>query len=261
MYEYSDLQQVKYINSNSNIHKYVLNVDSKKWKDLIKNEDCRFFKHIKNIHQNIVRNTSGVMIKISSWDSNVLKNNYALSQKLGHINIIESICYFEFEEDIIHYLCDVENKEDILQHNAVIISKYYKTGTLEDIPLFSKQIILFLYTALFVHHLSISNLNIDNIQIEDLKKPKKLCYVINAKQYEIRTDRIVKLDTLFDVVELHNTPSYSEFNQLYKNMLAILQGNENMIAFISSLIQVNQYHPIHPVKILDTILSNLDTSV
>jgi hypothetical protein len=260
MYEYSDLQQVRHINSNSNIHKYVLNIDSKKWRALIKNEDCRFFKHNRNILKQL-SNTPEVIIKISSWDSDVLKNEYSLSTKLKHINVIEHICYFEFEEDIIHYLCDVENKEDIQEHNAVIISKYYTRSTFEDVVLSSKQIILFLYTALFVHNLSFTRLNIENIHVEELSKSKKLCYTINAKYYEIRTDRIIKLDILSDAVKLERAPSYTEFNQLYKNLLTILQGNDNMIDFISSLIQVNNYHPINPTKILDTVLSYLDVLV
>ena len=237
---------------------HIITIPNKRWSDLIKNEDCRFFLHTKNVLQKLTKYPS-VYLKMSNWNSRDLRQGYEMSLKIKHHNLIRHICYFEFEEDIINYLYENIGHEDIYEENAVILSPYYRKCTILDINNMDnmKQIILFLYTALFAYNISFNSVDINDMYIEELKKSKTLEYSINGKQYYIKTKTIVKIDALHHATNT-DTMGDVQYNLLYKNISSILEQTSlhaNLLDLVKSFIQENG-HTVHPIRILNTILSS-----
>lgn len=240
---------------------HTITISSKRWSDLVKNEDCRFFLHTKNVLQKLTKHPS-VHLKMSDWNCRDLRRGYEMSLKIKHHNLIKPICYFEFEADIINYLYENTSQDDIYEENAVILLPNYRKCTIPDLNNMDnmKQLILFLYTALFTYNISLDSVDINDIYIEDLKRSKTLEYLINGKHYYIKTKTIVKMDVLHYATNT-DTLRNAQYNGLYKNISSILEQttlHANVLDLVKSFIQENG-HTIHPSRILDTILSSLYT--
>lgn len=256
---------------SKNIYSYHLYVSSDKWKTLMKNEDIRFFKHKKNLLNDLnACKETGITMKISSWNYMNLKNDYLLSNKIIHPNFVRQLCYFEYEDDIMKYL-DASydtggyksSENDITEECAVVIAPYYKSIMQYELNYTKdcvKQIILSLYTLFFHYNILLTDLSIDNIYIQN--KTAKLEYELNDKKYHINTSHVVKIDS-FASVECFKVSDKLKMYYLYGVIIDILkQFNKKYdIGYIISFIQdfqVADERLIHPLKVIDIILSQVD---
>lgn len=202
-YNYPNIEP---LNSSSKSLCFHVYVDESKWSEFIGDHNMRFFKHGKTLLQNLKESVNGHMIYINSWDSQEFRNNYNLSKKYKHPNLIKYECYFEYESDIINYLFDKEDP-DQLEESAVIITSYYTPfiNTLmyiddSDILICIKQIILVMYTMLYKHKVYFKKINIENIFISD--------YSGNTIKYEspnlhkIKTKYVVKINEYSNAIRI-----------------------------------------------------------
>lgn len=214
-YNYPNIEPMKSTTSTSNILGFHIYVDESKWSEFVGDHDLRFFKHGKTLLQNLRESTDGHMIKISSWDSQEFRNNYNLSKKYKHPNLIKYECYFEYESDIINYLLD-KDEPDQLEESAVIIAPYYtpfinKLMLLDesDILLCIKQIILVLYTMLHKHKVYFRKIDIHNLYISD-NSANTIKYESPAL-HKIKAKYIVKIDEYSNAVRVNYVANnYSE---------------------------------------------------
>jgi hypothetical protein len=249
------------------IQKYCLSVDKHKWADLINQDDLRFYKSNKQILHLLTNGANDIMLKISTWNHPILKHDYVMSNKIKNINFVQHYCYFEYEEDIIKFLCahEYEEKiEDINNESAIILSPYYISVL--DIPLHSsivKQIILSLYTALFTYYIQFKKIHINNIYVENKHKIVGIHYKLENPQY-VNTNYIVKIDE-YSNSELVYKHEKHNFKQLYTNVVSILEqfkSNDlmNAIEFVKDFNTTTE-HTVHPLKILHGILFQIDSSL
>ena len=205
--------------NNINIDKYHIMIDNNKILDLYHNDDLRFLKKQKNMLNDIINQTSGVIIKLSSWDFPYIKHDYIMSNKINHINFIKHNCYFEYEEDILNYLSS-NTLEEIYEHSAIVISPYHIPFNNFDLNLLDEnsfyncieQIILALYHSYFNCNIQFKNIILDNIYIDYHINKKKIKYKIGNNEYTIQTNYIIKLDN-FIYSEI-----ITDINLSYKNL-------------------------------------------
>jgi len=138
---------------------------------------------------------NGFIVKIDSWDYNTLLNDYEICNKIKHVNVMKPFCYFEFEFDILSYLDDNKNHNEMFEDISVIISPYYihVRDFLTDKSVIL-QIIYFLYMIFFKHGIGFKKINIDNIYIDVVDRPKNIKYVFNDVSLSVKTKHIVIFD-------------------------------------------------------------------
>lgn len=247
------------------MQRYHLYVTQDKWNEFIRNNDLRFFKYNKNLLK-ILKETheSGVMLKLCSWDYMSMKSSYILSNKFKHTNFIQYLCYFEYEENIIDYLCQ-SAQSDHLEENAVVIFPYYNNILKYDLnknELYDcvKQIVLALYTAYFKYNILLTNVNINNIYLDKQNKITKIKYEIHKKTYTVGSQYIVKFDEYIHVKDVSNTSEdITDLYELYGSIISVLKQMEKddlkeIIDFIEDF-YVPDTRMIHPLKSVDKILS------
>ena len=255
---YSALQQV--------IRKYHLYVEKHKWSELMNQDDLRFLKSKKNTLDALLHHHDGVIIKLNTWDSPVLKHDYVMSNKIKNVNFVRHYCYFEYEEDIIKFLCSDEYDEDIEDiHNetAIVLSPYYKNVIDVLDTNIIKQIILALYSALFVHYIEFKKIDIHNIYVEYVSKPYTIQYKLGDNSLSIKTNHIVKIDA-FSTSEIVSIHEKRNFKQLYINIIEILEQLNleelsNAISFVKDFIGNTTENIVNPIKILHGILFHVDS--
>jgi len=197
---------IKVMKSTTNLKKFHIIVDQSKWSEFIGDRDMRFFKHTKTLLQNLNDSTDGHIIKLCSWDSQLLKICYDLSRKYRHPNLLRYDCYFEYECDIINYLLD-NGESDKFEESAVIITPYFRPiiEAFEDmdvstILLCIKQIVLVLYNMLYIHKLLFKKVDINNIYV-NLTTPVTIKYT-SPNVNKIKTNYIVKIDEYSNCVRV-----------------------------------------------------------
>lgn len=265
------ISKFKSINlNNTNIDKYHIILDNNKILDLYHNDDLRFFKKKKQILNDITKQTSGIIIKISSWDYSYIKHDYIMSNKINHKNFIKHYCYFEYEEDILNYLSS-NTLEEIYEHSSIIISPYHIPINKFDFNLLDKlnyyncikQIILALYHLYFNSKIQFKNIILDNLYIDYHVDKQKLKYKIQNDEYIIKTNYIIKFDN-FIYSEIITNMTTLQYKYLYTNIENILKNIPNPKIYnldniIDSIDEFNNNSEnlVNPLKILHIFLFNI----
>lgn len=260
---YRDIYQ---LSDDTQVKAYHLFVNDHKWQELVKQDDLRFFKHNRNIITDLKKQkANGVILKMCNWNSNKLKNAYTVSKQFKHMNFVKYMCYFEYEEDIIHFLlnCSDTVLEDVYSDNAIVIIPGYKNilsvkpTNIADIII---QIILSLYYALYCHHISFIAISIDDIYVDDVCKLTNIKYEFNGFMHKLQTKYIVKLD-IYKNSNPTRTIKVEHYRELYDNILSILKdlhAKDELIDFIQEFVsQTSDTRIVCPMKVIDTILSNV----
>lgn len=220
MYQYPQLKKIKQINSN--ILVYEIYITIAKWKELLVNPYLRFFYSKKNILYELQKENTLHTIKLCEWHRDYLIKDYKFSKKYRHLNLIQHECYFEYEEDIIHYLCNDNDDllpNDINEYNAVLITpKYDDINNINELSLYIRQIIFCLCHLYFTHHISFSDINLENIYVNKNDKIKNIIYNIKNKKHNIKTSKIVKINNFFNIIE-----NCECLEKLYDNIRIVLK--------------------------------------
>ncbi len=228
-----------------------------KWSQLMKNEDLRFFKCTSKKMP-----SDKIIVKLDTWNDKYFKNAFNLSKKLKHDNLMKYTCYFEYEEDIINYLKDVDSKFDFNEENAVIIMPALQP--LSDVTgdsSIAKQIVLFMYDMLFNMHIDFDVISIKDIYYEC--KSQKINYKIDDQSFEVNTTHVVKFDVYHGMYKIHDIQS-DHYRYLYQNIIRILEQLHedmftNVIEFLDEFCHVkNIDHTVYPIKILNSLLNIID---
>ena len=258
--------------NNIDIERYHVIIDKSKVLDLYHNEDLRFFKKQKQMIYDISNETSGVILKISSWNHPYLKHDYLLSTKIKHKNFIKHYCYFEYEEDIMAYLSDISDEEQY-EHNAIIISSYHIPASKFDFNIMNKQnyydcikqIILALYHAYFNCRVQFADIFLDNIFIDYQINDTKIKYTLCQDDYVIKTNHVIKIDAfIHSEIILEFFPYH--YKRLYTNIENILNRFPSIFD-ISKIIDTvhdfnnNSDNIVHPMKSLHVILHAIYSSM
>lgn len=279
-YDY-DIHPIRSIRSSYDIDIKLFQVyvrDQSKWQKLLAQDDLRFFKHKKNLVKELkatVKRQHAILLKMSHWNSSKLSNDYHLSQQVTHPNFVKHLCYFEYEEDIVHLLMSNSPTlpEDINEENAVILSPYYpkildvlkKDMNITDIVL---QIVLSLYVALSKYNINYTSITIDNVYLETLPKKQKIDY----EHHKIQTKYVIKIDGFANAglcapcapcapCASSCQPLY--YRQFYNNIIQLLEGlNMQFLSGIIELVQSFVAHNddnrvVNPAKIMDCLISNI----
>jgi|TARA_B110000093_G_scaffold175848_1_gene210669 hypothetical protein len=168
--------------------------------NLTKNEDLLFLKvNSKSYYKSLLKSYySGIIIKILDWDNDLLKKEYFISIKLKKIiNFIDYISYFEFEDNFVDYINNI-NKYNISNNTHIYIDKYtdeksviiMHNYSLNNIYYIDKkniiniytQIILALYSAYINYGIYFLNLNNDFLYIVKNRSIKRYRYFIKTKK-------------------------------------------------------------------------------
>lgn len=225
MYNYSNIRRLN--TSNENELEYHIYIDDRKWRDLMNNEDLRFFKHSKTMLNNIFKQNNGNILRIGSWDSYQLSKDYKISKKYKHLNLVKYDCYFEYEMDIIHYLCnDDEYPEDDMDDVAVLMKPYLTplkecNESLLEMGMLLKQIILIVFFMFFKYRVGFHNISLNNISIKKYNKIQNVTYDLGHKCYSIKSRNVVKIDE-YRNIEIYNTLTDKEYKKLNENIKDIL---------------------------------------
>jgi len=274
-YPYNNIIELSsYDSINVKIQKYHLFVSKHKWSELMNQDDLRFLKCKKNILDILMKENNGIIMKLSTWDSPILKHDYVISNKVKNINFVRHYCYFEYEEDIIKFLCADEYDEDIddiYNDSAIILTPYYKEiqyymndkKNIDSIII--KQIILALYSALFTDNIEFKKIDINNIYLEFVDKPFTIHYKLGENSLSMKTNKIVKIDA-FSNSEIVYTHEKHNFKQLYINIISILEQFNldelsNVIDFVQDFNGITTENIVHPIRILHGILFNVDSKL
>lgn len=228
MYNYQNIRKLNtsYC-SNINELEYHIYINDRKWREMINNEDLRFFKHRKTMLHDVLKNNNGNVLRIGSWNSLKLARDFTLSQKYKHVNLAKYDCYFEYEMDIIHYLCNEhEYPEDEMDELAVII-KPYLTPIKEfqnndmDMALLLKQVLSIVFLMFFKYRVGFENINLNNVCVKKENKLHNIVYDIGNICFTIKSKNIVKIDEYRNMVR-YKSLNESEYKQLNKNIKNIL---------------------------------------
>ena len=243
--------------SDRKLEKFHIYIDNQKWREMLDNEDLRFFMYNKNL--TIFDQHNGSIVKLSSWDDTCLKHEYSISCKIRHKNIIKPLCYFEYEgnilkyfnSDIIDYQIENENKDD--GEFAVLIIPFYKKIQTKD-KIIVKQIVLFLHELLVKHKIHLERFCIDDIYY-DSSKFSNIKYSLYNHLYYIRTNHIVKINGLTNAVVVKCNILQIHYINMYKHISKICE--EFDCYDIVSYIEYAQYSE-QPHNILSNILCKLN---
>lgn len=271
-YEYKNIVKLNNLNINGYaIQQYHAFIRDNKWFDFVSNCDLRFFDFKKGLFDKLRNLNKGCIIKISTWDSYDLKNNYKILKTFNNKNFITPLCYFEYEEDIIHYLCNSNNNinpiNDINSENSVVIIPYYPL--LIDIKLDNndlknciKQIILTYYCSLFEYKFRFTNITIHNIYIDynDATDNSlyKISYKVHGKNFIVYSTHLIKFGEW--VIKNEGIPTHDDYYNFYKDISNILNqlGYKEFAEYIALFMCEIKNKVINPQKVVDNILNNLD---
>ena len=262
-----------YVYDNVNVSKqlikekeidYNIKVTNKKWKEMINNEDLRLFKYKKKNIINELTKCESTVLRIGSWDSQELLKDYQMSNKIRHPNLLKYICYFEYEMDIIHYLCNEDNyPDDSMEELSVIIKPYLVP--IKEIKLeneycsFLKQIVITIFTLFFKYNTGFKTISFDNIYIKNYKKPKTILYDLGNIIFNITTTFVINIDEYRNMIKLENITSIGDRYEILDNNVKSVLQQFNKISKI-------QIHNIHneitdkdsSVKMLNNFIQDID---
>lgn len=238
------------------IFKKNIHIPVTKWRDLMNNSDLRFFDHKKHLLLTTSREFEGYVIKINSWDEMSMRNDYDIIKKIKHQNVINPICYFEYEGDILKYLSDEEydicNDEGNFEDTSVLIRKYYPSLEHCDVILNNEiyhQIVLCMFNLLVVHKIRINHLNISNIYFENsFIRRSTLKYNLFSKQYTVQSKKIVKFD--LENIEILDKIEQKHFQELLSQLFDILRNTQCRNNIVVSGDDA-------PIDMLESILKNI----
>jgi hypothetical protein len=212
-------------------------IDDIRMRDLVNDNDLRFFRHQKQVLNKMLDTDNGFIVKIDSWDYNTLLNDYEICNRIKHINIMKPFCYFEFEFDILFYLG--HTNKDEFEDISVIISPYFQPvqNFLQDKHVIL-QIINFMYVLFFKHGIGFKNFNIENIYVNIIERPKTIKYNFNDVSYSLKTNNVV----IFD--DFCNSYRTTDTKYLIPNVKYILNLFSKDYTFLSSepMEVLNQIH-------------------
>ena len=244
MYNYPNIRKL-HTHSDNNQVEYLIFISDRKLREMMNNEDLRFFKHSKMMLNSVLNNDNGNILRIDSWDSMNLAKDYKKSKKYKHINLIQYDCYFEYEMDIIHYLCnDCEFPKDEMNETSVIIRPYYIPiiefqGDDYDMVVLLKQILLTIFLMFFKYHIGFQNINLDNICVKQCNKLHNIAYVIGTKCFSVKSKNIIKIDE-YRNIKKHNSLNQEEYGELNKNVKKVLEQFDKIYQ-ISNLFDIKNY--------------------
>jgi hypothetical protein len=250
-------------NGHSDFH---IATTDQKWNDMLHNEDLRFFKHKKNVLNELLKNPS-VILKVGSWNSPALLKDFEKSRKFRHPNLMKYICYFEYEMDIIHYLCnDDVYPEDAMEELSIIIKPFFEPIVgieMQNQPcLILKQILLSVFVLFFKHNTVFYNISFENIFIKRYKYRKTILYDIGNTCFTIKTKDVIKIDEFRNMI----TCNYIEnINKRYE----ILNSCVKHILYQFHKTSAIQFYNTHSeiidkessVKMLNKIIREIDNCI
>lgn len=217
--------------------------------DLSKNTDLLFLKvNSKSYYKLLLKSfNSGIIFKILDWDYDLLKQEFIVSIKLKYIiNFIDYISYFEFEDNFIHYINNIDNdnisskyidkctdeKAIIAMHNYSIYNiDYIDVKNIENIFI---QLILSLYSAYINHNIYFSNF--DNNFIFIVKNKSKKHY-----RYYIKTNKVYLNNCYYKILIC----DLSSYNYCYNDDINI---DDIIINLINNLCIFNKKQTISRKK-------------
>lgn len=220
-----------------------LYVDDDIIRDLVNNNDLRFFKHKKYLLNSLLCAPDGLRIKACSWDCNVLFNIYEICSKIHHANIPIYFCYFECEFDIFSYVSseDIENMNDI----AVVISPNYCKCEMEvDTTEAVLQLVYLLYLLLFKHGIGFHTVNIHKIFCNHIGRRTRIKYHIFDQCFQVTTKYVMIFDNFlysYKVTDIEN----SDIQNLYSNIMLIFTAWDMTIQFDRQLNHLDVLKQIH----------------
>jgi hypothetical protein len=227
-----------------------------KWKQMLEQDDLRFFNGSRKMKNATSLFPYGVLVKLDSWNKPTFRESYTMSKLCKNANAIEYLCYFEYEEDIIRFLT---GSPEIYEDNAVIMMPAY-CEIYEITTDVLKQTILYLYHLLFSKKISINNISYDNIYIDKLSKHQNLQYDICENKYCIKTNEVVKIDVgECGIIQIEKMKSIGpkHYRRLLENIYNIMP-TDGLKEFVKSFFDHNDDSKlIDPLKILDCLLSTV----
>lgn len=215
-------------------HIYINDIEMR---ELVNNNDLRFFKHQKYLLNKMLDTNNGFYVKHFTWDSNILLNDFELCNKIKHINVIKPLCYFEFEDDIIDYLENTNLRQ--YEELAVIISEYYdpvKENIKNKVILL--QIILLFHHIFFNFKICFKDINIDNIYFQNLDKPKNVKYNFLNQSFRIQTQNIVIFDDFYNSFKTDDQQYFNEFMDKIMKKYTDFRNHSDNIDCIDKLNQI-----------------------
>lgn len=230
MYNYPNIRKLKtsFCSNNKHDMDFHIFIHDRKWRELMNNNDLRFFKRSKTMLNNVLKNDNGHILRIGSWDSLKLAKDYTRSKKYKHINLMKYDCYFEYEMDIIHYLCNdnVYPKDDI-DEVSVIIKPYFTpikefTCNVFDMVMLLKQILLIIFFMFFKHRVGFQNICLDNISVRKYNTKHNITYDIGNKCFVVKSKNIIKIDEYRNIKQ-YNSLKREEYEELNKNVKNVLE--------------------------------------
>lgn len=248
-------QNVRILNASNKELEFHIHINDRRWRELMNNEDLRFFKHGKTMLNDVLKNNDGNILRIGSWDSIKLMQDYTFSKRCKHINLIKYNCYFEYEMDIVNYLCYESNEsneypEDQIYESAVIIKPYFtplKEFCDKDVnenASLLKQILLTMFLLFFKYHIGFENIDLNNMSVKKEIRLQNIVYDIGNKCLSIKSKNIVKIDEYRNMVQFHNLNA-NEYKTLNKNIKNVLE----------------QFNKIHPICLINKDVTDKESSV
>lgn len=243
------------------IKEYLLTNIKRRWTDIINNREYKKFLINEEFYKSILIKNN-LIIKLSKWDNNILKEEYNNMIKLNKIsNFIKYLFYIEKKEDFIDYLYNNDELKE--QNNSIIIKPYYNKKLInnitelynDDLLLCIRQIILAYYDAYINHNIIFLDININEIYIKKYKNPKKIEYNIDNKLYIITTSYEIIIDNISNIIidKISNIKKkYKLFNISLVNILTKLEHYN--IKFKSFLHYCDVFTNDNPLNNLNTLL-------
>jgi hypothetical protein len=180
----------------------------------------------------------------------------ALLKKCGIKNIPTSMM-IKIDSQTTYILHEHLNMVEYIavDDNMIMMPAYNKMISLTSNIL--KQIVLFLYEMLFSEKITFQKLDYDNIYIMTISKPKNMKYSFNEKQYKFVTDKIVKIDISDSGIQKTHVILPQHYRKLYMNIYNLMPDNSLKEFMLSFMNHDDDNRIVHPMKILDTILTTI----
>lgn len=267
---------------NNEIYKYYINEIETDWKDILEDDNIRNIKPYNTYNvckslSSIRYNKEGLVLKLGTWDNNIIFNDYNIGKELEKINgFIKYICYMECEDNILNLFLEHKLYSDFTNSDSsIIITPYYKYNinnykwnydNTYDLRNCIKQIILSYYSAYYNLKIVFNNSNINNILINILKRKKDIVYNILDNDIKIKNCFIeIVINDFENCEKINNINNKYYYNVIYCNLISIIdQFNnskiinlDNVKNYLSNLLN-NLPEPINTIKDLFDTIDNIN---
>jgi hypothetical protein len=245
---------------------YQIATTDQKWKEMINNEDLRFFKHTKNVFDELLKNTS-VVLRVGSWNSPALLKDFEKSRKIRHPNLMRYICYFEYEMDIIHYLCNYDvYPEDDMDELAITIKPFFEPILdleIQNQPcLILKQILLSVFVLFFKYNTVFYKVNFENIFIKRYNHKKTISYDIGNVCFTIKTTDVIKIDEFRNMMKWNGIENINKkYEILNSSVKSILEQfhKTSVVQFHNTYSEI--FDKESSVKMLNKMIREIDKCI